>query len=367
LRIGIAINTSWNIYNFRRNLVQELQLQGHQLYAIAPRDDYSQYLVDWGCVFEELPMQATNTNPIEDLVLIWKFRQIFRRRKLDLVLSYTIKPNIYGSIATAGLPTKIICNVSGLGTTFLTSGLSSMIAHWLYGISFRLSDHIFFQNEEDRVDFRRKINLNLSKTSLLPGSGIDLDKYKPEGLPCGKRTVFLMVARVIVEKGVREYAAAALALLNERQDVEFRLVGGFDPDHSRSIVQSEIEEWMKGGLIVKGHSDRINEEMLAADVVVLPSYREGTPRTLLEGAALGRPLIASDVAGCRETVADGKNGYLCKVKDADSLLQVFRTFSDLPLHQRQSMGAESRKLVETKFDVRLVIEEYKRVIDRLTS
>ena len=176
-----------------------------------------------------------------------------------------------------------------------------------------------------------------------------------------------MISRVIVEKGVREYASASIKLLAEESNVICKLVGAFDPRHSRSVGEEELEEWMRQGLVVEGHTDNVMTEIENADVIVLPSYREGTPRTLLEGAALSRPLIATDVPGCREAVNHGENGFLCEAGSEDSLLSAMRAFCQLSASEREVMGNASRRLAENKYDVKYVVDSYKEIISKLVS
>jgi glycosyltransferase involved in cell wall biosynthesis len=203
---------------------------------------------------------------------------------------------------------------------------------------------------------------------LIPGSGIDLDEWPLTSLPKNERVVFLMVARLLVEKGVGEYCMAASLVKAKYKHVEFRLIGYLDESHSRSVKKSEIEEWTKLGIIdYQPYTDHIREEMIKADCVVLPSYREGTPRTLLEAAAVGRPLIATDVPGCREVVKDQVNGLLCKPKNADSLAESMDHFLKLTTEKTAEMANQSRKIAEEVFDETIVIKSYHDRILSLTE
>lgn len=366
MKIAIAINTSWNIYNFRRGLVSHFISRGDEVVAIAPRDDYSPMLEALGCRFVPLEMSASGMNPITDLKLLFRFYAVLKRERPDVLLSFTIKPNIYGSIAAGLLKIPVICNVSGLGTVFLWKGRVKQVATLLYQLAFRNTSWIFFQNDEDREEFFRFVRIDLQKTSLLPGSGVDINYFHPGEQHLNDEPVFLLVARLIVEKGVREYINAIRILKKKGRKETFRLVGGLDESHARSIDQSELSSWVEEGLIhYTEHAQDIRSIMSEADVVVLPSYREGTPRTLLEAGAMGKPLIATDVPGCRHVVADGRNGFLCKPKSAEDLAAKMMLFLALSQSEKMEMGRNSRELIEQKFDERLVIRLYEQKIDDL--
>lgn len=358
MRIGISINTSWNIYNFRERLVRHLISQGHEVIAIAPKDQYSEILKEWGCKYIDLPMYATSANPITELKLIFNYIKIIRKEQVEVLLTFTIKPNLYGTLASKVCKIPIICNVSGLGTVFLTRDLKSSVARILYKMIFRHSNFIFFQNPYDQKLFLKKFSVNELKTAVLPGSGIDLEKYKKLPYRPADKITFLMISRVILEKGVREFAYASLALIKRGFSVNCVLIGRHEELHSRSISRDELDRWIEAGLIYKGHTDKIINEIENADVVVLPSYREGMSRTLLESAASGRPLIASDVPGCNDIVQNNVNGLLCEVKSSEDLLKKMEDFLHLSDEQKRSFADESRKIAEKYYDEKKVVLAY---------
>ena len=210
------------------------------------------------------------------------------------------------------------------------------------------------------------IPIDSSKTGLLPGSGINLNEYKSPLPVFENKTVFLMISRLIVEKGVSEYNEAARLVKKRHPNAEFRLLGKYEPDHKRKISNEEFEAMKTGeDVIYLEHTDDVKKEINEADVVVLPSYREGTPRTLLEAAAMSRPLITTDVAGCREVVDDGVNGFLCEAKNAQSLARKMELFLSLTNSEKAEMALASRKLVRSRFDESIVIAEYSRKIKQL--
>jgi glycosyltransferase involved in cell wall biosynthesis len=362
MRVALVINTSWNIWNFRASLVRALQAAGHEVLAIAPPDAYSERLeTELGCRYVPILMENKGTNPVKDAQLTARFYQIYKREKPDVVLHYTIKPNIYGSIAArlAGVPS--INNVSGLGTVFIIKNFVSKVALGLYKFAFRFPHKVFFQNNDDRQLFLDNKLLRPEITGLLPGSGVDIKRFQPA--PEFRRQqpfVFLMVARVLYEKGVAEYFEAARLLRDAFPgQVQVQLLGGLDEAGGVGIPRATFEKWLEGGEIdYLGHSDNVAAHIHQADCVVLPSYREGTPKTLLEAAACGKPIVTTDVPGCRETVVDGLNGYLCQVRSGADLTAKMRQVFELPEAALQQMAQASRRLAETKFDEQLVLQQY---------
>ena len=361
MRVALVINTSWNIWNFRASLVRALQAAGHEVLAIAPPDDYSARLeTELGCRFVPILMENKGTNPAKDAVLTRRFYQIYKRERPDVVLHYTIKPNIYGSIAAKLVGIPSINNVSGLGTVFLVQNLVSKVALGLYRFAFRFPHKVFFQNSDDRQLFLDNGLVRREITGLLPGSGVDTRRFRPAGQFTRQTPfVFLMVARVLYEKGVVEYFEAAKIIRSVLPGTRIQLLGGLDEAGGVGVPRATFEEWLKSGDIeYLGRSDDVAAHLHRADCVVLPSYREGTPKTLLEAAAVGKPLVTTDVPGCRETVRDGRNGYLCQVRSAEDLAAKMLKVLQLSDAELQRMGQASRHLAETKFDERLVLEQY---------
>lgn len=313
----------------------------------------------------DTPLEGTGANPIKDVRYLLRLIRCLKKEKPDIVLSYTIKANIYSSFAGKFKRIPVICNVSGLGTVFLVKGIAGKIALGLYRFAFRFSRHIFFQNEDDKKLFTSIIPVEETKTSILPGSGINLEEFKPAPLSESKANSFVMISRVIIEKGVREFAEAASNFVSD-ESVHFTLIGKFDETHARSIKKEELDHWINSKwLTFLDHSDNIVQVIADHEAVILPSYREGTSRTLLEGAAMGRPLIATDVPGCKEVVRDGYNGFLCEVKNAKSLYDKIKLFLSLSKKEKEQLAANSRTLVEETYDERIVIGIYESVIRRI--
>ena len=366
MKIVISINTSWNIYNFRSGLVKFLQSEGHEVIAIAPKDEYSDRLEkELGCKYFPIKIDNKGSNPFKDLKLTYVYYRLYKKIKPDAILQYTIKPNIYGSIAAKRLGIPTVNNVSGLGTIFLnTETRTSKIGMMLYKIAFKSPKKVFFQNPDDKNLFMKFGLVSKEICDVLPGSGVDLERFRySERVPDKKKVVFLMIARVLYDKGMVEYVDAARMLLEKYDNIEFQLLGSHDGSKG-SIPENEFTNWQKEGVIkYLGTTDNVYSKIEKADCIVLPSYREGTPKTLLEALAIGRPIVTTRAVGCKETVKDGENGYLCKTKSAGSLADSLERIVKLSDDDRNLMGKESRKLAESKFAEKFVFDKYKRVLD----
>lgn len=373
MRIGIVVNSSWNIYNFRAGLIKSF-LKNHEVVAIAPNDGYKESLEEMGCTFEAVQMECKGTNPISDVILIKRLVNAYKKHKLDVVLHYTIKPNIYGTIAAKLLKIPSINNVTGLGTVFLREGISSKIAQYLYRFTFRFPKIVFFQNKDDRELFVGKKLIDQSIARLLPGSGIDTNHFTPKKATLNfleddndkKEFTFLLIARVLYDKGIAEYADAIRLLRSKGIKARFQLLGKIDETKGLGVPKKQVEEWEKEGILkYLGTTNDVRPLISNSDCVVLPSYREGTPRTLLEAACLGKPIITTDVPGCRETVIHNFNGYLCQVKNAYDLADKMQRMTSLNQEKLDEMGINSRWLAETKFDQQIIIKKYTEIIDKV--
>lgn len=367
MRVAIVINTSWNIFNFRLSLIEALLAEGHEVVAVAPKDAYADRLIAAGCKFVHVPMEQ-GTNPFTDLRLVWRLYRTYQRLKPDVVLHYTIKPNIYGAVAAhwAGIPA--INNVSGLGTVFITKDYISSIALKLYKYAFKYPAKVFFQNQDDRRLFLLNKLVAAAKTEVLPGSGINLQAFKPaEKYNRNKPFVFLMVARVLYDKGVAEFVQASKLVQQKHPEVKCQLLGQIDEKSRSGIKKEQLQEWLATGAITYlGATDDVASVIAQADCVVLPSYREGTPRTLLEAAAMAKPLIATNVPGCREVVQQSINGYLCKHRNATDLADKMLQMLNLGDQELERMGKASREIAVTRFDDRIVIRKYLQAIKEVT-
>lgn len=363
MRVVICANTGWNLHNFRSGVIRALLASGVEVIAVAPESKYTQALVAMGCRFEIMPMESMGTSPLQDLRLLLRFWRLFRREQPDFFLGYTIKPNIYGSLAAHLCGVKTINNISGLGTAFLNDGWLNRVVRRLYRWSLWHSSHVFFQNPDDRSLFLTLGLAQAETSSLVPGSGVDLEQFVP-AVSRNSGARFLLIARIIWEKGIGEYVEAARLVRREHPGAYFGLLGMLGPENPSAIDRETLQAWISEGIIeYYGRREDVRPVIAEADCMVLPSYYpEGTPRTLLEGAAMGKPLIAADVPGCREVIDDGLNGYLCQPRNATDLAQKLKQFLELPQNERAAMGVKSRKKAEQQFDEKIVIDRYMRVL-----
>lgn len=369
-KIIISINTAWNIYNFRSGLIKALVAQGYEVIAVTPDDDYSHRLKDFGCRFISLPMDNNGTHPGRDLLLLMRYFFLLRSERPSAYLGYTVKPNVYGSMAAQALGIPVINNIAGLGNTFINDNFLTRIVRGLYKFSLYRSHRVFFQNAEDQNLFATTGLVRADITDQVPGSGIDLTRYVPvPPSPLqGRSFRFLLVARMLKDKGVHEYVKAARAVRQRFPETEFQLLGFVDVANSNAISAQQIKDWESEGLInYLGKTDDVRPYLADADCVVLPSYREGVPRSLLEAAAIARPIIATDVAGCRDVVDDGVNGLLCQVRDADDLAEKMMQMIRLSPEKRLTMGEAGRQKVESEFDEKVVIQKYLDVIGEILN
>jgi glycosyltransferase involved in cell wall biosynthesis len=370
MHVLITVNACWNILNFRKALVKKLISNGHQVSILAPTDETASELESLGCQILPLSMNVKGLNPLHDLRLIWTFKNIFRQHKPDIVLSYTIKNNIFGAIAARECKVPFIPNVTGLGTAFLSGGMLQHIAVQLYRYAFRKTPILFLQNEDDREFLETQKIVTREQSRVLPGSGVDLREFSPaEYKPCHDGPiVFLMIARLLRDKGVQEFVDAAAQVKKCLPTARFQLLGAIASNNRTAINSETVDQWVKSGVIeYLGTTTDVRPHISKCDCVVLPSYREGAPRTLIEGAAMAKPLIATDVPGCRSVVEDGVTGFLCEVRQSESLADACLNFAKLSENERHRMGLEGRMKMEAEYDHLIVIGAYETAIGELTQ
>lgn len=447
MKVIIALNTAWNLVNFRAGLIRALVAEGHEVVAVAPNDEYAPRLAELGCRFVALPMDNKGTHPGRDLLLWFRFLNLLRRERPDVFLGYTIKPNVYGSLAAhvSGIP--VVNNIAGLGAVFIRDNWLTRLVRLLYKTALSRSHHVFFQNDEDCRMFVESGLVAADKVSRLPGSGVDLVQFSPadtlpmilsticeqapspasggrsqsltipdiptsycytqvHGAQFGRTTDagghspnppdgtashstrpsnvngqvaghpasgrgefrFLLVARLLWDKGVGEFVEAARMVHRQYPTAKFQLLGFLDVKNPTAVSSVQMDDWVEEGVVeYLGVADDVKPYLAAADCVVLPSYREGVPRSLLEAAAMGRPIVTTDAVGCRDAVDDGVNGLLCRVGDAgdlaDKLLRMIEMFPE----ERALMGLEGRKKMEREFDEKIVIRRYLEIIGEVSS
>ena len=359
-RVAIISNVAWNLYNFRLSLMRAIQDEGYEVIAIAPYDEYSQKIIDAGFEFYDIKMNVQGVNPIEDMRTLYEFYRLFKEIKPDYICQYTIKPNIYGSLAATQLNIKIINNIAGLGTLFIKEGLVTKVAKVLYKVSQSKADKVFFQNRDDFELFINEGLVSSSKSDILPGSGVDTNRFRPQEKEKQSSIKFLLVSRMIWEKGIGEFVEAARIIKRKYPYVEFDLLGFLDVKNPGAISKADMQKWIDEGVInYLGVSDRVDEVIATADCVVLPSYyREGTPKILLESASSGKPIITTNSVGCRDVVDDEITGYLCEPRSSKDLVVKIERFLQLSDEEKREMGQKSRLKMEREFDEKIVIGKY---------
>lgn len=367
-RIVISVNTTWNVYNFRLGLIRSFIERGYEVIALAPSDEYAKRLEAHGCKCMDLPIEKNGSNPFKDMLLLFRYYRKLRSLRPTVFLSYTIKPNVYGSIAAHLLGIPVVNNIAGLGSAFIRENFLTKIVRLLYRVALGRSHRVFFQNQDDLILFSNIGLVDKDTAGLVPGSGLNLSHYNPEPLPedTAEPFKFLMVARVLKDKGVEEFAEAARLLKAANLRFECQLLGTIDNSNPNAIAAEQVEAWERDGLLkYLGNTDDVRPYLRNADCVVLPSYREGVPRSLLEAAAMARPTVATDVVGCRDAVDDGVTGLLCEVKNASSLADKMEEMMSLHLERRREMGYAGREKMEAEFDERLVIHKYHNAVESI--
>jgi len=352
-----------SLLQFRGALLKALVANGHEVHVAAPglldASAVGQQLQCFGVGVHGVYMQRTGTNPWTDLQALLGMRRLISQMQPDVVLGYTIKPVIYGTLAAwfAGVPRRYAL-ITGLGYAFTgqASGLRGMVkavVQGLYRLALLRAHKVFFQNPDDEALFRQMGLLKLGTPSaVVNGSGVDVASFNIASFPLGPPH-FLLIARLLGDKGVREYAQAAQRIKAAHPMVQFSLVGWID-ENPDAISQSELDAWVQAGTLnYLGRLQDVRPAIAQCSVYVLPSYREGTPRTVLEAMAMGRPIITTNAPGCRETVEDGANGFLVPVQSVDGLVQAMQRFIDNPALAPR-MGQHSRVLAEEKYDVHKV-------------
>lgn len=350
-------------------LIKALQDQNHDVIVIAPEDDYTLKLTEAGCTFYKVKMDSRGANPIKDFALIFELYSIYKKAKPDVVLHYTIKPNIYGTLAASILRIPAVNNVCGLGTVFLQKNLVSKVASFMYRFAFRFPKKVLFQNDYDERLFIKNKLVDKKITDVIPGSGIDINKFKPsENTQVNEKFTFLLISRLIHDKGILEYIDAIKKLKSAGVDAKFQLLGGKDVEHKRGISEEIIQEWIDNNIVeYLGKTDDVKTYLQQADCIVLPSYREGTPRTLLEAASSAKPIVATNVPGCNNVVTHNYNGLLCKLKNSEDLAEKMSTMMSFDKSTLNQLGQNGRLKVQKEFDEQLVINKYISTIDELQA
>ena len=369
LHILLTGNTTFIIANFRQGLIRELIRGGHRVSVLSPLDDYVPVVQALGCDHVALTMDRNGTSAIAEALLLLSMVRRLRTMRPHAVFSYTIKNNIYSGIACRMLGIPFVPNVTGLGPAFNKRGLLNATVRLLYAAAFSRAREVFFQNDDDLALFTDAGLCAASIARLLPGSGVDLDHFAARPLleaPDGAIR-FLLVSRMLWDKGVGHFIDAARAVRRNHPEARFQLLGPLDPDSRSGIAREQIDTWVAEGVAeYLGSTRDVRPFLEAAHCVVLPSYyREGTPRALLEACSMGRPIITTDMPGSRDVVAHGVNGLRIAPSDVGALTKACTWIVEASPDQRAEMGRASRRIAEDRFDERIVIDAYARILARL--
>ena len=350
-------NVSSGLFSFRRELIEELA-RSNRVVILAKDTGRVEEFKAFGCEFREMAIEAHGTNPLKELRLISAFKKQLRELKPDVVLTYTIKPNVYGGMACASLGIPYVTNITGLGTAVENGGAMQKLTLALYRRGLRKAKMVFFQNQENQR-FLLERGIVKGEYDLLPGSGVNLERYQVLPYPQGETVDFVFIGRLIKEKGIEQYLDAARSIRERHPETRFHICGTMRPAYEQIVT--ELQE--KGTVIYHGHVSNIGEIHAMSACTVHPTYYpEGMSNVLLESCACGRPIITTDRPGCREIVDDGVNGFVVRQKDSADLIEKLEAFLALPWETRRDMGLAGRAKVEREFDRRIVIKKYLEAI-----
>lgn len=362
--IVISYNTARYLYRLRIRIVLGLLERRYKVVVIAPWDEYSNKLKELGCEVHDIKMDSKGTSLVGDAITLLEYRKLYRKLQPDLALHFTIKPNIYGTFAARSLDVPCLNMVTGLGTAFVKDSWITRIVEQLYKYSQTWPYKLFLQNQDDMNLFLSRNLAPKNKTEILPSSGIDLELFAPTDISNNSTLHFLLIARMLKDKGILEFVEAARMLKPKYTNVRFQLLGSLGAENRTAIFPEQMTAWVKEGLIeYLGETHDVRPYIADSTCVVLPSYREGLPRSLLEASAMARPIITTDCAGCRDVVDDGVTGYLCKVKDSIDLAQKLESMLLLTHEQRIEMGRKGREKMQREFDEKIVVKRYLDIVD----
>jgi galacturonosyltransferase len=352
-KILILANSASGLYDFRNELILKL-LKENEVYISLPDEEKCPELANEGCKVYHTDIDRRGVNPATDINLIKAYHKLIKDIKPDMVLTYTIKPNIYGGLCCRKSKTPYIVNITGLGSVFENGGMIQKIVVLLYKAALKSAKCVFFQNKTNQEIFE-KFGIKGKNTRLVPGSGVNLDRHFLEQYPDSNTPVkFLYVGRIMKEKGIDEILYAASKLKESYENVQFEIVGKYEDDY-----KSVIEEYENKGIIhVTDYQKNIHPYYKEAWAVLMPSYHEGMSNVILEAAATGRPVIASDIPGCREGFDDGVTGFAAKARDGESLYQAMDKFMKLSYEEKVAMGQAARNKISIEFDRKKVVDAY---------
>lgn len=356
-KVLILANSSGGLYDFRNELVEKLLAEG-QVTASLPDEVKTKELSEEGCKVVHTPINRRGVNPIEDIKLFFNYCRLMKQEKPDLVLTYTIKPNIYGGFCCRLMKVPYLVTVTGLGSTFQKEGILLKMIVTMYRMGLKKAECVFFQNEENHKIFE-KFHIRGKSSRLVKGSGVNLNRHRQEEYPKGESVKFLYIGRMMKEKGIMELLEAAKTLHSGK--VSFELLGYCDED-----MQELLDEYEAKGIIRQlGFDPQVQKHLKDCSALILPTYHEGMSNVLMEASAAGRPVIATDISGCREIFEEGITGFGCRPGDAGDLIRALRRFLELSTEEKASMGQKAREKMEREFDRQKVVQDYSEEIKRV--
>ncbi len=371
-RIAIIASIAWTLWNYRLSLIKALEAAGYEVILLAT-DDASRPHLEHQTRAKFFPLHQLyrrSLSPVQNLKFLFEIFLTLRRHRPDVALFFTIRPNTLGNLAAAATGIPSISTIEGMGISGASNGWLRRLTQALYRLAFRHASKVVFLNKDDLQEFLRQGIVASNKALLIHGPGVDLEHFSPRAKPgISEKMVFLFVARLLSEKGIREFVAAAKLLKNKGVSAEFRVVGSTDSGNPTTIREEELNAWIREGVIQHlGFLDDVRPAIAASDVLVLPSYyREGVPRSVLEAMGMAKPIITTDNVGCRDTVEDGKNGFLIPPRNVPALAEAMEKAIALSPVQRMEMGRLSRQKVETEFGDEWVIPRYLRLVREVLS
>jgi glycosyltransferase involved in cell wall biosynthesis len=360
MKILILTNAFGGLYYFRKELVEKLLLN-NEVTCVLPYDSRKDWFEEIGCKYIEVPVNRRGINPIKDLQLFFKYLKLFKEIKPDVILTYTIKPNIYGGLAATISNVPYIPNITGLGSAVSNKGLLNKFTLVLYRFSLKKAANVFFQNETNK-QYLIEQGVVTGRSLLIPGSGVNLEKYSYEEYPANEKKIrLLFIGRVMKEKGIEELLEAAETIKKVFQEIIIDIVGGVEESY-----QEKLNEFQDRGLInYHGQQKDVKKFIKKSHAIINPSYHEGMSNVLLESASTGRPVLASNIPGCKETFDEGISGFGFKVRDVDSLVNTIIKFVELSYEQKKNMGLAGRHKMEREFNRNIIVNAYLQEIDKV--
>lgn len=361
MKILVLTNNFLGLHSFRKEVMKTIRDAGHEVIISAPFDEKKAYFEEIGCKLIDTQFNRKGTNPLKDLGLILRYRRLLKQEKPDAVLSYTIKPNLYGGMACQMCGVPQIVNITGLGSAVENPGWLQKVTILLYKIGLRKAQTVFFQNRAN-MEFCELHGMVKGKKILIPGSGVNLQHHALQEYPADGVIKFIFISRLLKEKGIEEYLGAAVRIKERYPDTEFHILGACEDAYNEQL--KELQD--KGSVVYHGLQSDVRPYIGMCHCTVHPSYYpEGMSNVLLESCAAGRPIITTNRPGCGEIVEDGQTGYLVKERDVNDLTSVIERFIHLPYRQKVQMGQNARKKVEREFDRQIVVNAYLKELSEI--